>query len=168
MSDSLTCHYYHRCICIGLLFSFLIILMLMIFKFHLMWWSLGFLFSLFHSVLGRGKSPLSSPSAKHLRMFLQPCNCSKQPFPSILCPQLCQSGHALLCPVTSLLGISIAFTVLGVVEGSKIKQSRECQSVMIVERTSVQGNTVFWLFILALGIPNGAILVGHYSFAYGS
>lgn len=46
----------------------------------------------------------------------------QQPFPSILCPQLCQSRHALLCPVTYLLGISIAFTVLGIVEGYKTKQ----------------------------------------------
>lgn len=51
----------------------------------------------------------------------------QQPLPSILCPQLCQSIHALLCPVTYLLGISIAFTVLGIVEGYKTKQKQRSE-----------------------------------------
>lgn len=29
-------------------------------------------------------------------MVLQPCSCPKQPFPCVVCHQLCQSGHTLL------------------------------------------------------------------------
>lgn len=87
---------------------------------------LGFHFSPCHFSLRRGGFPSPVPHAPSANVPVA-LQLYQQPFPSILCPQLCQSRHALLCPVTYLLGISIAFTVLGIVEGYKTKQKQRSE-----------------------------------------
>lgn len=147
MSDSLTCHYYHRCICIVFFFSFFFPddtdaddfwISFDVVEFG----SLGFLFFPLPLFTEEGEDPLSplpQPS-------ICECPCSPAIAPNSLSPASstlsCAGLDMLCCALWHHCLIFYCFhCVLGVVEGSKKQtEARECQSMMIVERTSVNWN----------------------------
>lgn len=141
MSDSLTCHYYHRCTCI----SYLMIPMLMSFEFNLIWWVWDFFFPSITAHWGRGgiPPPLPQPTI---------CKCSRNPAvaPNSLFPATsvhsCASLDMLCCALWHnclvILLLSLYYRCCG-----EIQNQTQWREHLFREHSS------FGLFLWALGIP---------------